>query len=133
MGSARNVAAWAHSPVHGRCRRRRRRARTRAGDNGFRPGPDRGAQTVVGASLGQRRLGRARVRRGDGAVGTAVGTPAPSPDSALKVCERRGCVGATQRRRAARRAWRRKWRLTGGPDSSTFSELNLLLDENSSK
>jgi hypothetical protein len=45
-----------------RCRRRRRRARTRAGDDGFGPGPDRGARTAVGVSLGHRRSGRARAR-----------------------------------------------------------------------
>jgi hypothetical protein len=45
-----------------RCRRRRRRARTRAGNDGFGPGPDRGARTAVGASLGQRRSGRACAR-----------------------------------------------------------------------
>jgi hypothetical protein len=54
-------------------------------------------------------------------------------DNALKARERRGCMAATRRRRADRQARRGKRRLTGGPHSSSFSELNLLLDENISK
>jgi hypothetical protein len=67
-----------------------------------------------------------------------VGTPTRGPDSALKARERcgtarRGSVAATRRRRADRQARRGKRRLTGGPLMSAISELNLLLDENSSK
>jgi hypothetical protein len=55
------------------------------------------------------RRGKTRRRRGsdsDGTVGTAVGTSARVPDSALKARERRGRVAATRRQRADRRARR---------------------------
>jgi hypothetical protein len=51
----------------------------------------------------------------------------------IKAHERRGRMAATRRWRADRRARRVKWRLTGGPHSSAFFELNLLPNENNSK
>jgi hypothetical protein len=87
--------------------------------------------------------GRARVRRGDGAAQTAAarsgrlsgrwGAVSTAHLRRASGVAQRGRVAATRQRCTDRQARRGKRRLKGGPHSSAFFELNLLLEENRSK